>query len=141
MIRTKFNGRDIWLYMNGMAMFELDEIRITWNDGHVDLVGNASELLLDLNTEKMPILCEIVEILERAALAARRLTGGDEFEVVPAEKLRALAKPLDITNLQQAAMRAIIDGFKTEAGADEPVDVFMQENIKKKTSQDQGPNT
>ena len=35
MIKTRFNGQDIYLYLSGQAMFELDEIKLAWNDGKV----------------------------------------------------------------------------------------------------------
>lgn len=139
MIKTQFNGQEISLYMSGGAMFELDAIRLAWNDGHVEPVLGVQELLMDLDSERLQILAQVVEILERAALAAKRALGQDEFPVIPAAQILALAKPRDLPILTNAALRAIIDGFKTDAGNDKSVDVFMLENLKKKTDPSQEP--
>ena len=143
MIKTKFNGREICLFMNGWAMFELDEIKVAWNDGHVETVDRISgtgELLSKLDAERLPILAQTAEILQRAANSANRALGLDGFEVVPADQILALAKPKDLPALQNAVMQAIIDGFKTDAEHDEVVDVFMVENMKKKISEDPAPS-
>ena len=136
MIKTKFNGREIFLYFSGQAMFELDEIKTAWNDGHIEdeAVLGVAEILTKMDSERIDVLFESVEILEKAALAARKALHQDEFEVIPVSVLSALAKPRDVMQLQAAVMRAITDGYKTDAEHNEPVDVFMLDNIKKKTS-------
>lgn len=136
MIKTRFNGKEIFLYFSGQAMFELDEIRQAWNDGHVadDAVLGVAEIVAKMDTERVGVLFDSVEILERAALAARRALGQDLFDVIPAAELAALAKPKDVIGLQAAVMRTISDGYATDAEHNEPVDVFMVENQKKKTS-------
>ena len=136
MIKTRFNGKEIFLYFSGQAMFELDEIRHAWNDGHVvdEAVLGVAEIVAKMDTERVGVLFDSVEILERAALAARRALGQDLFDVIPAAALAALAKPKDVIGLQAAVMRTISDGYKTDAEHNEPVDVFMLENKKKKTS-------
>ena len=141
MINTRINGQEICLYLSGAAMFELDEIRLAWNDGHVEPVLGAQELLLNIDGERLPILAQVVEILERAALAAKRVLGQDVFSVVSAAQILALAKPKDLTILQAAAMKAIVEGFKSDAENDEAVDVYMLENLKKKTSLSPEPPT
>ena len=140
MIKTKFNGREILLYLSGQAMFELDEICVAWNDGHVERVSGMGELLTELDRERLQILAEAAEILQRAALGACRMLGRDEFDVVSAGEILALAKPLDVLSIRNAVMRAVVDGYKTDAGHDEPVDVFMIENQKKKINPDPGPS-
>jgi len=136
MIKTRFNGKDIFLYHSGQAMFELDEIKLAWNDGHVqeEAVLGVAEIITKWDMERADVLFRSVEILERCALAARKALSQEEFEVIPASVLSALAKPKDVMNLQAAVMRAITDGYKTDAEHNEPVDVFMLENQKKKTS-------
>lgn len=136
MIKTRFNGREIFLYLSGQAMFELDEIKTAWNDGHVqaEAVLGVAEIVMKMDAERIEVLFQSVEILERAALAARRALGRDEFDVVTAETLRAVAKPKDMLELQKAVMKAIVDGYATDAEHNEPVDLFMLENKKKRTS-------
>lgn len=141
MINTRINGKDISLYLSGQAMFELDDIKVAWNESTTEPVLNAQELMLDLDTERVQILARIVEILERAALAAKRALGQDEFQVVTAAEILALAKPRDILVLQSAAMKAIIEGYATDAEHDEPVDLYMIENLKKKINEDPEPST
>ena len=141
MINTRINGKGISLYLSGQAMFELDDIKVAWNESTTEPVLNAQELMLDLDTERVQILARIVEILERAALAAKRALGQDEFQVVTAGEILALAKPRDILVLQSAAMKAIIEGYATDAEHDEPVDLYMIENLKKKINEDQEPST
>ena len=137
MIKTRFNGKDIFLYFSGQAMFELDEIRAAWNDGHVqdEAVLGVAEIIMKLDAERLDVLFRSAEILERAALSARRALHQEEFAPIPAEELAALAKPRDVVGLQEAVMRTIADGYKTDAEHNEPVDLFMLENQKKKTSQ------
>lgn len=136
MIKTRFNGKEIFLYFSGQAMFELDEIRHAWNDGHVadEAVLGVAEIVAKMDTERLDVLFRAAEILQRTALSAKRVLHQEEFEVIPAEILAALAKPRDVIGLQAAVMRAISDGYATDAEHNEPVDVFMIENQKKKTS-------
>lgn len=136
MIKTRFNGKDIFLYFSGQAMFELDEIRAAWNDGHVadEAVLGVAEIIMKLDAERLEVLFRAAEILQRTALSAKRALHQEEFEVIPAGELAALAKPRDVLGLQAAVMRSISDGYKTDAEHNEPVDVFMIENQKKKTS-------
>lgn len=136
MIKTRFNGKEIFLYFSGQAMFELDEIRHAWNDGHVadEAVLGVAEIVAKMDTERLDVLFRAAEILQRTALSAKRALHQEEFEVIPAEILAALAKPRDVIGLQAAVMRAISDGYATDAEHNEPVDVFMIENQKKKTS-------
>ncbi len=141
MIHTKFNGREICLYLSGQAMFEMDEVRMEWNDGHVEPVLNAQELLLDLDGERLQVLARVAEILQHAALGARRVLGQEPFEAASAQEILALAKPRDISVLQMACMKAVVEGYRTDAERDEPVDVYMLENLKKKTSPDPEPTT
>ena len=141
MINTKINGRQICLYLSGQAMFELDDVKIAWNDGHTEPVLNAQEILLELDSERVQVLAEVVEILERAALAAKRALGQDVFEIVTAGQILALAKPKDVLILQRAALKTIIEGYATDAENDEPVDVFMIENLKKKINEEAEPST
>lgn len=141
MISTKFNGREIALYLSGAAMFELDEIKMLWNDGHVEPVLGVQELLGEMDSERIQVLAQTVEILERAALGANKVLGREEFQVVTANEILTLAKPLDIVNLQTAAMRAIVEGYRTDAEHDEPVDVYMLENLKKKIEGSPEPPT
>ena len=136
MIKMRFNGEEIFLYLSGQAMFELDEIRVAWNDGHVqqENVFGVHDLLSQMDAERAGVLFRSVEILERAALAARRALGQDEFTVATAEELQALAKPKDMLELQKAVLKTIVDGYATDAEHNEPVDLFMLENKKKRTS-------
>lgn len=136
MIKTRFNGKDIFLYFSGQAMFELDEIRQAWNDGHVqdEAVLGVAEIIMKLDAERLDVLFRAAEILERAALSAKRALRQEEFAPIPAEELAALAKPRDVVGLQEAVIRTIADGYKTDAEHNEPVDLFMLENQKKKTS-------
>lgn len=136
MIKTRFNGKEIFLYMSGQAMFELDEIKLAWNDGHVpeEAVLGAAEILTKMDAERLDVLYQVIEILERAALSARKALHQDEFEIVTRDTLAAIAKPKDFVALQAAAMRTITDGYATDAEHNEPVDLFMLENQKKKTS-------
>lgn len=137
MIKTRFNGKDIFLYFSGQAMFELDEIKTAWNDGHVqdEAVLGVAEIIMKLDAERLEVLFRAAEILQRTALSAKRALHQEAFEVIPAEILAALAKPRDVLGLQAAVMRAIADGYATDAEHNEPVDLFMIENQKKKTSQ------
>lgn len=141
MINTKINGRQICLYLSGQAMFELDDVKMAWNDGHTEPVLNVQEILLELDSERVQVLAEVVEILERAALAAKRALGQDVFEIVTAGQILALAKPKDVLILNRAALKTIIEGYATDAENDEPVDVFMIENLKKKINEEAEPST
>ena len=136
MIKTRFNGQDIYLYLSGQAMFELDEIKLAWNDGHIkdEAVLGVAEIITKLDTERADVLFRSVEILERCALAAKKALCREEFEVLPAAALSALAKPKDVITLQAAVMRAIADGYATDAEHNKEVAVYMLANQKKKTS-------
>lgn len=133
MIKTRFNGREIWLYLSGQAMFEINEIEVAWNDGHVDRISGVAELMSGTDPARGEVLAAVVEILERAALAAKRAMQQDGFEVVPAGEILALAKPKDVLALRNAVLFALRDGYATDAEHNQTVDVFMLENKKKRT--------
>ena len=134
MIKTQFNGHEISLYMSGGAMFELDAIRLAWNDGHVEPVLGVQELLMDLDGERLQILAQVVEILERAALAAKRALGQDEFPVIPAVQIQALAKPRDLPILTNAAGPSST-GLRPTPGTISPSMCLCSKTSKKKQTQ------
>lgn len=152
MIQVTFNDKPLHLYLSGWAMFQLDELRHAWNEGHNpdervasiwDIIAGGTSIddgetkrQVEFDpAETFDVLCQVTEVLSNAGELARKALGFEKGHTVTAQLLRDLATPKDILSLKSAVAKAITEGYRLEAGKAIEVDVFAQE-IQKKTEND-----
>ena len=116
-------GQEYPLLFNGAAMFS---VREKFGD------GNLAELIAPNTAEAFNNLCQLIGVLAEQAELARRYMGHSAGAILTADMVRALASPLDMIVLKQAAIRAVILGYGRDIPDNDEVDLLLSE-IQKKT--------
>ncbi len=125
-IEYKLDGTAYYLVFNGFAMFEFDE-----------QFSGASHLMESVQTvgkNSFELLCKATAILAEQGELARRALGYEKQPIPTLEKIRAVARPLDVIGMRTAVMQAIMAGYGREIESDEDVDLVLLELSQKKTS-------
>lgn len=135
-ITINIAGTDFYLFYNGAAMYELRDKFGT---------ENVFEVIKHNNYESFSALCDVLAVMIEQGELFRRWHGYDKGRIVTSATLRVLLRPVDIPEVHQAVMAAIMEGMRNETPEDEDIDLGLQEleakNGKKKASRKRNTST
>ena len=118
------------LYMNGSAMFAVQDLDRDLPDGQPDAIDRMKENTADGFT----LVCEIAHILATQGELCRRYLQYTPRRIPDASEMLLLLPPVQILQLRLALFRAINDGYandETKDGGD--IDTGLAE-LEKKTN-------
>lgn len=125
----KLGPKTLYLYFNGEAMFQLNELDKDQPENAPDWISR----MLENTLEGKRLLCKAAHILATQGELCRRYLQYDPERVPTEEDLQLLVTPMAIVGLRSAVMAAIDDGFSAKSQDDDgDIDVGLAE-LEKKT--------
>ena len=124
-VKIDLAGESYYLIFNGAAMFAIEEE-----------FGGASKMLDGLGdtSDGYDKLCRAVAILAEQGELTRRYMGYEAGEVLTADTVKTMATPLDVVELKQATVKAVMLGYGRDITDDKAeVDLGLVELQQKKT--------
>ena len=115
-ITINIAGTDFYLLYNGAAMYELRDKFGT---------ENVFEVIKHNNYESFSALCDVLAVMIEQGELFRRWHGYDKGRIVTSATLRVLLRPVDIPEVHQAVMAAIMEGMRNETPEDEDIDLGL----------------
>lgn len=122
-------NKKIHLYMNGEAMFAIQDL----DDGTPDNSQDVVERMMQNDADGLLMLCQVAHILATQGELCRRYLQYTAERIPTAEELRILLSPMQIVSLRAAVVHAINAGYTqpdTESAGD--IDTGLEE-LEKKT--------
>lgn len=130
-VEAVFQGETYHLLFNGNAMFSVQE-----------LFGDAemTEAIFAPTVDGMDALAKAFCLLAEQGELARRYDGYDAKDIPDAERVRLMARPVDLPGLRAAVMKAILKGYGREVEEAE-TDIGLAELQKKTKATRRGRTT
>lgn len=120
---------ELHLYLNGEAMFALDEMDSGKEDGRPDILERIQQQTAD----GISALCDVAVILATQGELCRRYLRYTPTRIPTAKELKLLLSPMQMLSLRSAVIHAINDGWtQTDPDDDGDVDTGLME-LEKKT--------
>lgn len=128
-IEFSFGGKHLRLYLNGEAMFALDELDAQRGTELPEIMDQA----LEQSPAGYDALCQVAEVLATQGEHCRRYLHYEPERVPSARELRLLLSPMQMLGLRTAVVRAVNAGY-AEAKDDDTgdIDIGLAE-LEKKT--------
>ena len=120
-----FQGKTYHVAYNAWAMFQIQDLSEK---------RDVMDVLTENGSEDFPLFCKAAEIMSEAAESIRRYEGRDSEGTLKGEQVSCMATPMDILNLRQAMLAAVIYGYGREIEEEnEEIDLGLAE-LQKKTN-------
>ncbi len=117
-----FGGEEYLLAYNAWAMFQIQDLSPE---------KEIMEILADQGNDGYPLFCKAVEFMSEAAEGIGRYEGKAARKTLKSEQVMNLARPMDILELRQAMLEAVVHGYGREV-EEEVIDLGLAE-LQKKT--------
>lgn len=126
-IKIGFCGRDYYFAYNGNAMFQLRDIL---PEG--DPIERLQSMLSMQDHDSFHNLCKVVSVLSEQGELIRRYQGYENQDMLTEEMVSVMATPLDMIDLKNAVVSAVLAGYKREVEPQGDVDLGLAEIQKKR---------
>lgn len=117
-IEFAYGGKRLHLYLNGEAMFALDELNEQRGEDLPEIVEQA----LEQSPAGYDALCQVAQVLATQGEHCRRYLHYEPERVPSARELRLLLSPVQMVGLRAAVLRAIRSGYG-DAKSDDSGDI------------------
>lgn len=127
-IEYSIGPKTLHLYMNGAAMFEIQNIDADAPDDQPDAVTR----MMEQTSDGIATLCRIAHILATQGELCRRYLQYSPERIPTEQELQLLLSPMDHLSLRAAVITAINNGYGQPEAGDGDIDIGLAE-LEKKT--------